>query len=67
MKNAHGRKRSPAWLDKRSLAMDRVIATKLEADPARIEHVKLVRGRWIKKESAATPGADLSGMGEGAY
>jgi hypothetical protein len=47
--------RSHEWIDDRSLAMDRVIAEKLRADPDLLNRARRTLDRWLKQRQPAVP------------
>jgi hypothetical protein len=49
------RPRTHAWIDQRSLALDRAIAQTLRAQPQMLERVKATLGRWIEQRQASVP------------
>ena len=47
--------RSHQWIDQRSLALDRCIAEKLQADPDLLQRAQVTLSRWIEQRQPAIP------------
>jgi hypothetical protein len=47
--------RSHEWIDQRSLALDRLVAKKLRAQPLLLEKAKSTLARWISQREGAVP------------
>jgi len=47
--------RSHEWIDRRSLALDRLVAGKLQADPALLAKAIATLARWIQQRRPAVP------------